>query len=54
MLVLFSYDGIERKIVLASDVYFRPPITIRFHNLHVGDIREVVVETTFYHERDLS
>jgi hypothetical protein len=30
---------IERKIVLASDVCSRPPNTIRFHDLHVGDIR---------------
>jgi len=43
---------IERKIVLARDVYFRPPIIIRSHNLHVGDIRGVKGEITSYHEKD--
>ncbi len=43
---------IERKIVLTNDAYFRPPITIRSHNLHVGDIRGVMGEITSYHERD--
>jgi len=26
---------IKRKIVLAGDVYFRPPISIRSHDLHI-------------------
>jgi hypothetical protein len=40
---------IERKIELASDACSKPPITIRSHDLHAGNIREVIV---FYHERD--
>jgi hypothetical protein len=43
---------IERKIMLVYDACSRPPITIRSHNLHVGDIRGVVGEIVFYHERD--
>jgi hypothetical protein len=43
---------IERKIMLAGDACSRPPITIKSHNLHVGDIREVVGEIAFYHKRD--
>jgi hypothetical protein len=43
---------IERKIVLASDVCSRPPIIIRFHDLHAGDIRGVVGEITSYHKKD--
>jgi hypothetical protein len=42
----------ERKIALAEDVYFRPPITIKCHDLHVGDIKKVVGEITSYHEKD--
>ncbi len=38
---------IEEKIVLASDVCSRPLITIRSHDLHVGDIRGVVGEIVF-------
>jgi hypothetical protein len=45
-------SAIERKIALVGDVCFRLPITIRFHDLHVGDIRKVVGEKTSYHERD--
>jgi hypothetical protein len=33
--------------VLARDVYSRPPITIKSHDLHVGNIRKVVGEITF-------
>jgi len=44
--------AIERKIALASDVCFRPPITIKSHDLHVGDIRRDVGEITSYHEKD--
>jgi len=45
-------SDIERKIVLVGDVYCIPPITIKFHDLHVGDIRRVVGEITSYHKRD--
>ncbi len=38
--------------MLAGDVCSRPPITIRFHDLRVGDIRRVVGEISYYHERD--
>ncbi len=43
---------IERKIALEGDAYFRPPITFRSHDLHVGNIRGVVGEITSYCERD--
>jgi len=43
---------IKRKIALAGDVYFRPPMTIRFHDLHASNIRRVVGEIASYHERD--
>jgi hypothetical protein len=42
----------KRKIVLVGDVCFKPPITIRSHDLHVDDIRKVVGEKASYHERD--
>jgi len=32
--------------VLVEDVCFRPPITIRSHDLHVSDIKKVVGEIT--------
>ncbi len=35
-----------------GDACSRPPITIRFHGLHVGDIRGVVGEIVSYHKRD--
>ncbi len=38
--------------MLARDACSRPPIIIRFHNLHVGNIRGVVREIASYHERD--
>jgi hypothetical protein len=38
--------------MLTSDVCFRPPITIRFHDLHVGNIRGAMGEISSYHERD--
>ncbi len=44
--------AIKRKIVLVNDVCSKPPITIRFHNLHASDIRRVVGEIISYHERD--
>jgi hypothetical protein len=43
---------IKRKITLAGDVCFRPPITIKFHDLHVSDIKGAMGEITSYHERD--
>jgi hypothetical protein len=45
-------SALKRKIVLASDVYSILPITIRSHDLHVGDIRRFVGDITSYHERD--
>jgi hypothetical protein len=44
--------AIERKNVLASDACSRPPIIIRFHDLHVGNIRGAVGEIASYHEKD--
>jgi hypothetical protein len=38
--------------MLVDDACSRPPITIRSHNLHVGDIIRVVGEITFYHKKD--
>ncbi len=43
---------LERKIVLARDACSKPPIIIRFHNLHASNIRGVVHEIASYHERD--
>jgi hypothetical protein len=43
---------IKRKIVLEGDACFKPPITIRFHDLHASDIRGVVGEIASYHEKD--
>jgi hypothetical protein len=42
---------IERKITLASGACSRSPITIKSHNLHVGDIRGAVGEIASYHEK---
>jgi hypothetical protein len=39
--------AIERKIMLAGDVCFRPPITIKSHDLHVGDIRRAMGEIAY-------
>jgi hypothetical protein len=39
---------IKRKIALACDVCSKPPITIRSHDLHVGDIRRAMGEITSY------
>jgi hypothetical protein len=36
--------------VLASDVCFRPPTTIRSHNLHARDIKRVMGDITSYHK----
>jgi hypothetical protein len=43
---------IKRKIALANHVCFRPLVTIRSHDLHVGDTIEAMGEITSYHERD--
>jgi hypothetical protein len=43
---------IERKIKLEGDVCPKLPITIRFHNLHVGNIKGAMGEIASYHERD--
>jgi hypothetical protein len=39
-------------ITLVGDAYSRPPITIRSHDLHVGEIREAMGEIASYHEMD--
>jgi hypothetical protein len=44
--------AIERKIALASDACFRPPIIIKSHDLHVDDISRAMREIASYHERD--
>jgi hypothetical protein len=41
----------ERKIVLAGDACSRPLITIRSHDLHVGNIKRAMGEIVSYHER---
>jgi len=41
--------AIERKIALAGDVCFRPPIIFRFYDFHASDIKGVVSEITSYH-----
>jgi len=43
---------IKKKIVLVGDVYFKPFITFRSHNLHENNIKTIVDEKTSYHERD--
>jgi len=43
---------IEKKIVLTGDACYKPPIIIRSHDLHAGNIRRVVGEITSYHKRD--
>jgi hypothetical protein len=40
--------------VLAGDVCSKPPITIRFHDLHASDIKGAMGEITSYHERGYS
>ncbi len=44
--------AIKKKIVLVGDACSKPPITVRFHNLHASDIRGAVGEITSYHEKD--
>ncbi len=43
---------IERKITLVGDVCSKPPIMIRSHNLHVGNIKRAMGEITSYHKKD--
>ncbi len=38
--------------MLIGDACYRLLITIRFHNLHVVDIRKVVGEIVSYHKKD--
>jgi hypothetical protein len=38
--------------VLARDVYSRLPITIKSHDLHVGDIRRAMGEIVSYHKKE--
>jgi hypothetical protein len=49
---VFLAFAIKRKIALVGDVCSRCHITIRSHNLHVGNIRKAVGEITSYHEKD--
>jgi hypothetical protein len=44
--------AIERKIVFTGGAYSKPPIIIRSHDLHIGDIKGVVNEIISYHKRD--
>jgi hypothetical protein len=43
---------IKKKIALLGDACSKPPITIRSHNLHGGDIRGAMGEIAPYHKRD--
>ncbi len=43
---------IERKITLVNNVCSRLPITIKSHDLHVGNIRRGMGDIASYHERD--
>ncbi len=44
--------AIKRMIMSTSDVYSRPPITIRSIDLHVDGIRRAMGEITSFHMRD--
>ncbi len=44
--------AIDKQIALVKNACSRPPITIRFHNLHAGDIKKVVGEIASYHKKD--
>ncbi len=52
LILFFSVFWPEKKITLARDAYSRPPITIRSHDLHVGNVRRFVGEIASYHKRD--
>ncbi len=43
---------VGKKNVLTKDVYSKPLITFKSHDLHVGDIKRVVGEITSYHKKD--
>jgi hypothetical protein len=43
---------IEKKIVVVGDACSRPPILIRFHDLHANDIRGAMGEIASYHKKD--
>jgi hypothetical protein len=43
---------IEKKIVLIGDACSKPPITMRYHDLHASDIRRALGEIASYHKRD--
>jgi hypothetical protein len=45
-------SAIKKKTTLVGDDCSKPPIIIRFHDLHANDIRRVVDEITSYHKRD--
>jgi hypothetical protein len=38
--------------MLMENVCYRPPITTKSHDLHVGDIRKAMGEIASYHKRD--
>jgi hypothetical protein len=40
------------NIALVRDAYFRPPITIKSHDLHLGDIGGAMGEIPSCHKRD--
>jgi hypothetical protein len=44
--------AIKRKIALTNDVYSKPLITIRSHNLHASNIREAMHKIPSYHKKD--
>jgi hypothetical protein len=44
--------AIKKKIVLVGGVCFRPPITVKSHDLHAGEIRGAMGEIVSYHEKD--
>jgi len=42
----------RKENCVGRDVYFKPPITIRFHDLHACDIRGDVGEIISYHKKE--
>jgi hypothetical protein len=44
--------AIENKIALVGNACFRPPIIIRFHDLHANNIIRVMGKIASYHEKD--
>jgi len=43
---------INNNIGLVGDAYSKPPIAIRSHDLHVGNIRRAMGVIASYYERD--